>query len=89
MANPTAAEAQFRIEQAAAEAKSGLREISRIEVGEAIRQGDIYVRRLAELPAERGKKTELRQLAPGTTQARAIALKVSAQFMRQPKNGIV
>ncbi|MCC6149451.1 MAG: hypothetical protein IT461_04300 [Planctomycetes bacterium] len=68
MANPTAAEAQFRIEQAAAEAKSGLREISRIEVGEAIRQGDIYVRRLAELPAERGKKTELRQLAPGTTQ---------------------
>lgn len=68
MANPTAAEAQVKIEQAAAVAKSGLRGISRIEVGQAIRQGDIYVRRIASLPAQLGKETPQRQLAPGTTQ---------------------
>jgi hypothetical protein len=68
MSNPTAAEAQIKIEQAAAEAKSGLREIARIEIGQAIRQGDVYVRCLASLPAERGKETSVRQLAPGTTQ---------------------
>jgi len=68
MANPTAAEAQIKIEQAAAEAKSGLREIARIEVGQAIRQGDVYLRRLAAFPAAHGNETPNRQLAPGTTQ---------------------
>ena len=59
-------EAMAVIEKAAQEAKPNLRVVARHEVGRAERQGDVY---LHHVPAGhvKGDKTELRQLAVGTT----------------------
>lgn len=62
-----AQQAQQMIEQAGKSARPELRNIESMKVGEAIRQGDIYVRRVAAKPEHAGGATTERQLAPGTT----------------------
>ena len=62
-----AEQAQLKIERAAEKAVARLREIKAMEVGQAIRQGDIYVTRIDALPKPLGGVTAERQLAPGTS----------------------
>jgi hypothetical protein len=59
--------AQKQIQAAAEKARPDTRVIKKIEVGQAIRQGDIYVTRLADERVRHGGETAERQLAPGTT----------------------
>lgn len=67
IAQRKAVAAQRSIERAAKAARPQVRVIEAIKVGQAIRQGDIYVTRIAVLPAEAHARTNDRQLAPGTT----------------------
>lgn len=59
--------AQLKIQKAAEKSLPKLRHIEEIEVGQAIRQGDIYVTRLERAPKRNGGVTGERQLAPGTS----------------------
>lgn len=63
------AEKTFEEIQRAAEATApSLRVVEAMAIGDVIRQGDLYVERIAKLPEKRGKKTKNRQLAIGQTQ---------------------
>ncbi len=64
--HPPAQEAQRKIVDAARKSKHALRVIKRINEGEAVRQGDIYVTRLKTLPGH-GNELAARQLAPGAS----------------------
>jgi hypothetical protein len=59
--------AQKQIQAAAEQACPDTRVIRTIEVGQAIRQGDIYVTRVADKRIAHGGETAERQLAPGTS----------------------
>ncbi|MCB9895388.1 MAG: hypothetical protein H6839_13135 [Planctomycetes bacterium] len=67
MVKMKADQVQQKIQQAADQAVPKLRHIDEIEVGQAIRQGDIYVTRLERMPRKHGGVTVERQLAPGTS----------------------
>lgn len=57
------------IKSFAANPFSDMRTVDSIEVGQFVRQGDIYVRRIADGELRKGwTATSSRQLAPGTTQ---------------------
>lgn len=64
----TAIEVVTQIERKAAESTPSLRVVKRMKVGAVVRQGDLYLERLAALPKELGKRTADRQLAIGQTQ---------------------
>lgn len=64
----TAIEVARQIEQAAERTTPALRTIESMKVSEVVRQGDLYVERIARLPKSRGPKTANRQLAIGETQ---------------------
>lgn len=63
----TAEQAHNKVREAADKPDTDLRVIKKIAVGEAVRQGDIYLKRVAKTAA-RGEEIETRQLAPGNTQ---------------------
>src|SRR5581483_12267114 len=64
----TATETFTKIQNAAQKTVPSLRIIDEMKTGDVIRQGDIYIERLARLPEKRGAKTTVTQLAIGQTQ---------------------
>ena len=58
-----------------------LRHIPRIEVGQAVRQGDIYIHRVAD-DHPCGEKLKTRQLAIGTTQGSRHVAEAPAQVFQ-------
>lgn len=64
----TAFEVVNEIEQRAASSEPTPRVLKSMATGEVVRQGDLYLERLTELPRDLGKRTEDRQLAVGQTQ---------------------
>lgn len=60
-------EAVGRVEAAAQKPNEEKRVVTSIEIGCAVRQGDIYLTRIPD-GAARGKELQDRQLAPGTSQ---------------------
>ncbi len=52
--------------QASARSMPEVRVISQMEIGQVVRQGDIYIERVAAIEGK-GKAVKSRQLAPGTT----------------------
>jgi hypothetical protein len=68
------------VREAAEKAVHETRDIKSIEIGKAVRQGDIYIHRV-EATHARGKQTQNRQLAMGNTQgSRHIAETPSLVF---------
>lgn len=65
---PAAQEAQRKIVDAARTSRHAVRTVKNMKNGEAVRQGDIYVTRLARIPAKKGRRLASRQLAPGNSQ---------------------
>lgn len=64
----SALEAHTKVQEAAStKADAKVRVVSAIEVDQAVRQGDIYITRIASIPSG-VRSIEDRQLAPGTSQ---------------------
>lgn len=63
----TAIEAMKAIETAAATHGPELRMVRTMKVGQVVRQGDIYIERVAKIPQDATPRAD-RQLAPGSTQ---------------------
>ena len=66
MSSPNVSETMKHIEEFAAMADNETRYVRQMDVGQVIRQGDIYVTRLPD-GTQLGKETTQRQLAPGST----------------------
>ena len=64
----TATETFERIEAAAKATAPSLRVIYKMQVGDVVRQGDLYLELLAGVPKKHGKRTTNAQLAIGETQ---------------------
>jgi hypothetical protein len=77
----TAVQARERIEREAKEkAVQEVRHIKSIEIGKVVRQGDIYIHRVAD-EHKHGKESKSRQLAIGNTQgSRHVAESPSKAF---------
>lgn len=60
-------------------------------IGEAVRQGDVYLTRLADLPDDRGAATDNRQLAPGSTRGsrHIVAAQSDVTITAPPKGSTV
>lgn len=78
----TPVEAHELIEQAGEKNTDAVRYLESIAVGKAIRQGDLYVRRIASLPDVTGETTTDRQLAPGNTRGSRHMLEGDAEVVR-------
>lgn len=75
-----------KIEETAAASSPSLRNIHRMKVGTFIRQGDVYLERIARLPADAGVAVADRQLAAGTTQgSRHVAEGAGVKVYAAPK----
>lgn len=85
----TALQAHETISQAAKESRPELRQIEKIKVGEAIRQGDVYLIRIQRKPEGFTAKTNNRQLAPGTTQGSRHVLAAGPTIYAKPKDADV
>jgi hypothetical protein len=77
--HPTTAEqAHAAIAASAEQATPEVRHLPTMAVGEFVRQGDVYLIRIASLPPGFDRETKDRQLAPGTTQGSRHVLRDSA-----------
>lgn len=68
MTTKTAPQVFEAIQRESKRHRADVRHVASMSPGECARQGDVYLTMLDRLPAQLGKKTEQRQLAPGTTQ---------------------
>lgn len=83
----TAEQVRQQIERAAQQASPRLRKVAVIQPGEAIRQGDIYVVRIAKAPKQVGMLTANRQLAPGQTRGSRHVVEGELKVYEAPERG--
>lgn len=72
-----------QVREAAASPLGDMRIVDTIDFGQFARQGDIYIRRIAE-PSDGWVETENRQLAPGSTQGSRHTVSDSVRVLVAP-----